>query len=237
MSPPYAAFLVEAHSYTHRSDPLPVITACHSQRFPIAALVSLLVPRFTVAYQHFLECDVSMTNGYFGILGITSLFMILFLGQLRKMWRWLLAWMGIAFLFSLGTEGGIRIAAYYVLPTLNYMRHSSIFRAFWLFGGATLLGLALGKVLVADNAEKRNHHLTLHQSVAARTVHLFVYSFVGFGCAGSSLDDDRIHRSPNWNCFSLYYPILLIREGDTDGSIICGNHLDRDSCGLRDSSL
>ncbi|MGO9119442.1 MAG: YfhO family protein [Desulfomonilaceae bacterium] len=155
LSPPYAAFLVEAHSYTHRSDPLPVITACHSQRFPIAALVSLLVPRFTVAYQHFLECDVSMTNGYFGILGITSLFMILFLGQLRKMWRWLLAWMGIAFLFSLGTEGGIRIAAYYVLPTLNYMRHSSIFRAFWLFGGATLLGLALGKVLVADNAEKR----------------------------------------------------------------------------------
>jgi hypothetical protein len=59
----------------------------------------------------------------------------------------LLAFMGFAFFFSLGTMGGLRWVAYYVVPGFSHIRHTGIARAFWLLGGAFLAGVVLDRIV------------------------------------------------------------------------------------------
>jgi len=154
VSPLYIAFLHENGGETDRSWALPVQTACNSERFPIGALVSLITPGFTIAYRSFIDCDTSMSNGYFGIWGLASVGVMVAVRSIRKEWRWLLFFMLIAFLMSLGTEGGLRIIGYYVFPPLRFMRHSSAFRAFWIFGGAIAAGVVFDRLLAGSAWER-----------------------------------------------------------------------------------
>jgi hypothetical protein len=154
VSPAYVAFLVEGSGYTDRAGPLDVETACHSQRFPLSAMISLIVPRFTVDFRELIDCDVSMSNGYFGVLGLVSVLLAVLYEPIRRQWKWLLIWILVAWLFSLGTEGGIRVIAYYALPVLRYMRHSALFRVFWLMGGAILTAVVIDRLL-SDVEEDR----------------------------------------------------------------------------------
>ena len=147
VSPLYIAFLHEVGGETHRSWGLPVQMACNSERFPLSALVSLVTPGFTVAYRSFIDCDTSMSNGYLGIWGLAAVLVMFTVRSMRKEWRWLLLFMSIAFLMSLGTEGGLRIIGYYVFPPLRFMRHSSTFRVFWIFGGAIAAGVVFDRLL------------------------------------------------------------------------------------------
>jgi hypothetical protein len=61
----------------------------------------------------------------------------------------------IGVLFSLGTTGGLRVLGYYILPPLRYVRHSSLFRAFWLFGGALLAAAVADKMLLGSEDERK----------------------------------------------------------------------------------
>ncbi len=78
----------------------------------------------------------------------------LFMPPSETCWKWLLAWMLIAWLFSLGSVGGLRVVVYYVLPVLRYMRHSALFRVFWLMGGAILTGAVIDRLLSASDEER-----------------------------------------------------------------------------------
>ncbi len=154
VSPAYVSFLMEGSGYTDRAGPLDLKTACDSGRFPFTAMISLIVPRFTVSFRDWIDCDVSMSNGYFGVLGLMSVLVTVLHAPLRKRWKWLLVWMLVAWLFSLGSAGGIRVIAYYVLPMLRYTRHSALFRAFWLMGGAILTGVVIDRLLSGSEEDR-----------------------------------------------------------------------------------
>lgn len=154
VSPLYVAFLHEIGGETHRSWQLPVQTACNAERFPLSALVSLVTPGFTIAYRSLIDCDTSMSNGYLGIWGLASVVAMVAMRSMRKEWRWLLIFILVAFLMSLGTEGGLRIIGYYVFPPLRFMRHSSAFRAFWIFGGAIAAGVVFDRLVAGSTWEK-----------------------------------------------------------------------------------
>lgn len=173
VSPAYVSFLVEGSGYTDRVGALDLHTACDSGRFPLSAMTSLLIPQFVVNFREWIDSDISMTDGYFGLLGLTGLAVTVLYEPLRKRWKWLLVWMLIGWLFSLGTVGGIRVAAYYLVPVLRYTRHSALFREFWILGGAILAGVLIDNLLNA-NEQCRSRIVSL----AIRTVAVLL-----FGCA------------------------------------------------------
>ena len=117
-------------------------------------MISLLVPQFALGFREWFDSDVSMTDGYFGLLGVVGVLVAIIHAPLRKRWNWLLIWMLVAWLLSLGSTGGLRVVAYYVLPVLRYTRHSALFRAFWLMGGAMLIGVLIDKLLSASPEER-----------------------------------------------------------------------------------
>jgi hypothetical protein len=154
VSPAYVSFMVEGSGYTDRVGALDLNTACDSGRFPLAAMVSLLVPQFVVSFRALIDSDISMTDGYFGLLGVVALVVAVVHEPLRKRWQWLLIWISVAWLFSLGTTGGLRVVAYYVLPVFRYTRHSALFREFWLMGGAILVGVFVDGLLRASGEDR-----------------------------------------------------------------------------------
>jgi len=158
LSPSFLPFLAESDGYTDRASGLSVENACNTHRFLMSGLVSLIAPALTVNYPGDLGSNipnVPMMNVYLGIFGLVSLWLVASTESLRKRWTWLLVFVVIAFLFSLGTTGGLRVLGYYILPPLRYVRHSSLFRAFWLFGGALLSAAVADKMLSGSEDERK----------------------------------------------------------------------------------
>jgi hypothetical protein len=141
LSPSYVSFLVEGRDFTDRVDPLPIVEALDHDRFSLDAIVSLIAPALIIKYSHYFQNqELTMINGYFGIFGVLSVIGIALNRELRRRWKWVLIFILVAFLLSLGTSGLIGIPVYYVIPALRFGRHTALFKAFWMFGGAVLAG-------------------------------------------------------------------------------------------------
>lgn len=155
LSPAFLSFLVETRGYTERSGYLSVAEACGLNRFTWDALISLIAPSVFVNYPQLFDVPVPtipMLNGYMGIFTLCALAVALWNGHLRRTWAWLLVFMLVAFLFSLGTAGGLRVIAYYALPFLKFVRHTGISRVFWMLGGA-ILAAAFFQELLGPEAD------------------------------------------------------------------------------------
>ncbi|MBI5569275.1 MAG: hypothetical protein HY914_04950 [Desulfomonile tiedjei] len=154
VAPAYLSFFVEAASITNRTGPLDVEVACRSERFPLSAMVSLIAPQFPLNFRELIDCDRSMADGYLGVFGLMSVLAVIFSPRLRKSWSWLLVWMLVAWLFSLGSEGGLRIIGYYLFPPLRYVRHSALFRVFWILGASVLAGVLIDRLQSRNAGEQ-----------------------------------------------------------------------------------
>jgi hypothetical protein len=147
-SPSLVSFLFECKGYTDRTGVLSVTEACDKNRFPIQALVSMISPALTLSRFKMLSgVDPSMSNGYIGIWGLLCLICAFFDKNLRREYRWLLFFMVIAFLFSLGSIGGLRVIGYYILPVLKYVRHTGVSRVFWMLGGCLIAGFVFDRLI------------------------------------------------------------------------------------------
>jgi Bacterial membrane protein YfhO len=158
MAPSIIPYFVELAGYTDRVGALSIENACNTHKFLLTGIFSMLAPGLTVGYPGFFRSNipnVPMLNVYIGIFGVMALVFVLLDRALRKTWLWLLVFMAISFLFSLGTEGGLRVIGYYVLPPLRYVRHSSLIRFFWLLGGAMLAMAVIDRILSADEGRRR----------------------------------------------------------------------------------
>ncbi|MEW6348089.1 MAG: YfhO family protein [Thermodesulfobacteriota bacterium] len=169
LSPAFVSFLVEGQGYTDRTGYLPVEYATSSNRFPFDAIISLLTPALTVAYPDLfgaLPEHVAILNGYTGILGALAMVVFVLRTDLRTEWAWLLIFMLIVFLFTLGTSGGLRVIGYYLFPPLRYTRHASFARVFWMLGAALLAG-QLYSAFVRASEEDRSDLLDLSVKITA----------------------------------------------------------------------
>ncbi|MBI5568853.1 MAG: YfhO family protein [Desulfomonile tiedjei] len=157
LSPTYFSFFSQMAGYTDRVTSLSVGEACTVNRFPWSGLLSLLAPGLTVAYPALFDTTadrVAMLNGYCGILGVTSLVVVALNAEMRQRWLWLLWFTLIAFLFSLGSAGGLQVIGYYLLPPLRFVRHPSFIRIFWMLSSAILAGWVLDRLVFSDAAER-----------------------------------------------------------------------------------
>ncbi len=158
LSPAYVSFITEGSTYTDRSGPLSVREACSLNRFTWGACVSLLAPSMTMAYPRLfgvLVPHIPMLNPYIGIFGLLSVVVALFDEQIRARWIWLLVFILVGFLFSLGSAGGLRVVGYYLFPPLKWVRHTGMSRIFWMLGGAILAGVLFDRLIAADKARTR----------------------------------------------------------------------------------
>ncbi len=163
LSPAFISFLVEGHGYTDRAGYLSVEYATSSNKFPFSALISLIAPGLTVAYPDLFGAipeQLAILNGYTGILGALAIVVTVLKKDTRTEWAWLLIFMLLVFLFTLGDSGGLRVIGYYLFPPLRYTRHPSFARIFWMIGGALLAG-RLFQDLVLSRAKERLESISL----------------------------------------------------------------------------
>lgn len=157
LSPTYISFLTEGKGYTDRSGPLTVQEACKLNRFTWGALVSMLAPSMTMSYPHLFGAQVPhipMLNPYMGIFGALSIILAVLDERTRTRWRWLLVFMLIGFLLSLGSAGGIRVIAHYLFPPLQWVRHTGMSRSFWMLGGSIVAGVVFDRLMAAKQTRR-----------------------------------------------------------------------------------
>ncbi len=146
-SPVLNAFFIEGKGYTDRIGQLDPDTANLGHPFTFAAAVSLFYPFATFIARQWMEADISMTNGYMGILvPPLAAFWILKGRSATRPW-WLLAFAAFMFWVSLGGEYGLRSLLYHLYPPLRYMRFSAPIRLFWMLPLVLASGLALSQLV------------------------------------------------------------------------------------------
>lgn len=140
-SPALHAFFVEGGGYTERVGQLPPETANFLGPFPPSAFFSLLFPFASILAKAAIPTDITMANGYVGILAIpvAATWFLCSAGR-RRPWGFA-AFVLFMFLVSVGGHAGLRSVLYYVFPPMRFMRFSAPFRIFWILP----LCLALGQ--------------------------------------------------------------------------------------------
>lgn len=180
-SPVLSSFFTEGSRYTGRVAPVSP-TAVDS--FTPQAMLSLFFPFATIAGKDWMGLDITMANGYAGALTIPlALFWFLRAGGKRRPW-WLAAFVLFAFVVSLGPAAGLRTLLYYAFPPLRFVRYSSIFRLYWLFGLAVAAGLAVSRL--ARHPEERPFAARLALGWIGATLLALAVTFVFFDSHGVS---------------------------------------------------
>lgn len=96
--------------------------------FSPQSLISFLLPFSTLVDQSFFNTDISMRNGYMGLLALPLVVVAIRFGKTRH--NILLLIIGCFFLFaSFGSYSPFRAWLYYSLPFMKMFRHPAIFRA------------------------------------------------------------------------------------------------------------
>jgi hypothetical protein len=145
-APKLNAFFLEGRGYTDRVGQLDPETANLGHPFTVSAAISLFFPFATIVGREWMGADISMTNGYVGILGIPlAVFWFWKRRGGRRPW-WLLGFAAFMLLVSLGGEYGLRSLLYEVYPPMRYMRFSAPFRLFWMLPAALAAGLAVSQL-------------------------------------------------------------------------------------------
>ncbi len=117
--------------------------------FSINSTISFLFPFSTFKNPDFFKTDLSMANGYFGVLG----FIFLLFGCFRKLNKYeaLLILLSILFLIiSFGSATPIRELLYHYLPGFNLFRFPSLFRLFFIITALILVGSSIQYIQVQN---------------------------------------------------------------------------------------
>lgn len=158
-SPTLNAFFTEGRGYTDRVGELDPGTANLGHPFSLSAGISLFFPFASILGWQWMDADISMTNGYVGILALPlAIFWFRNCRTARRPW-WLVAFAAFMLLVSLGGEYGLRSLLYEVYPPLRYMRFSAPFRLFWMLPLALMVGLAVSHL--ARHPESRRDLLKI----------------------------------------------------------------------------
>jgi len=145
-SPVLNAFLVEGRGYTERVNQLGVDRATLTYPFTFTAAFSLFFPYATFVGRSWMDTDISMSNGYMGILTLPLAFHWVRANGIRRTW-WLVVIVLFMFIVSLGGKYGLRTLLYYVYPPTRFMQYNAPFRLFWILPLCLAAGLGLSRLM------------------------------------------------------------------------------------------
>jgi hypothetical protein len=177
-SPVLHAFFTEGVGYTDRVSPLPPGTANYGDPFSLPAFLSIFFPYATIAGRAWMEADISMTNGYSGILAFPLAFFWFLKGSGKKRPWGMLAFFLCMFLVSLGGKAGIRTALYYLFPPMQFLRFSAPFRLFWILPVCLAAGLGYSAILSQPEDRRYAFFLFLGWMAAAMIASFFLMVFL-----------------------------------------------------------
>jgi hypothetical protein len=147
--------------------------------FTLKSFISFLFPYAVTAEYNYWNTDVSMSNGYFGILGLLLLIFSVFVKRnLKQLGFWAF---GILFLaVSVGPELPVREWMYHYLPLMNVSRLPGSFRVLAIIGFVVVSGFTLQEVITYFNTYKKK--LLLFSMGFMSIILLFtIYSSIGSG--------------------------------------------------------
>lgn len=147
---PYINAFVEFSDYFNRLEKLPYSKFLLSNPFVLVDYLSFLFPYSVISASKIFEVtDLSLRNGYFGLIGVLGVVFSLLYARNKKT---LLLVVGIVFFLLLAAGDGIFIYKIaYHLPGFGVFRHPSFFRSYALFLLLILSGYGLHQLL------KRGH--------------------------------------------------------------------------------
>lgn len=120
--------------------------------FTPQAMLSLLAPFLTVGDFALWKTDISLSNGYFGIVALVLLACAI--PMERKYWGvWAIS--VLCLLISFGPYLPLRGWMYRFMPLMNLFRFPSIFRAFFLMGVVLLASVAANRILEDPNRYRK----------------------------------------------------------------------------------
>lgn len=116
-----------------------------AQQHPFSpnAFLSFLWPMSTVKDLEFFATDLSMSNGYFGIISFVLFFTSILVKPKDKTAYFFLGFGLFSLLASLGNYFILRGFLFDYFPLMNLFRYPSIFRVFTIFSFLTFIGLSL----------------------------------------------------------------------------------------------
>ncbi len=147
--------------------------------FSPQSFFSFILPYSTTANIQWFNSDLSMRNGYFGII----VFLFFLLGTFRKkpLELRIFFWFGIFCLAAaVGEYLPVREFLFRYLPMMNVFRFPSVFRLFFILG-AVLTGVwTLQQYLVESKREKRTLYLALGISICAIIALILAFRSQGY---------------------------------------------------------
>lgn len=136
----FLKYFLESLSYLVRTESL---TLANIQILPFSpqSFLSFILPFVTGGNSSFFKTDISMANGYFGLVAFLFLLFHLWKKLNRKS---ILLWsLGIFFLLvSMGDYFFLRSFLYHYVPMMNLFRYPSLFRIFAILCFLLLFGLS-----------------------------------------------------------------------------------------------
>ena len=151
---PYINSFLEFVPYFNRVDKLAYNGFLLDNPFTPISYISFLLPHAVIAKSDWFNItDLSLRNGYFGLLGLMA-FLSTFLSTITRFKIILLVGVVLSLLLSAGDETYFFQYLYH-LPGFGVFRHPSMFRAFTIFCCLLLAGNEL-KYVLSKGIEKRH---------------------------------------------------------------------------------
>ncbi len=145
------------------------LSAALSNPFSPQCLLSLILPYAVIKDLDFFATDLSMTNGYLGI--ITLMFLLLsFFTPKNKTYFFFLILSVFSLLIAFGDVLPFRKFIYHHIPLMNMVRFPAVFRLFTIIGLIVCAGYGLNHFL--DNSPKYKKHI-----IYISVVFIFVFLF------------------------------------------------------------
>ncbi len=139
-----SAFLLsvwQAMPYINRGDGVSLELA-ESNPFSIKAAISFILPFATTVNPAFYAADISMINGYMGLLLL--IFVVLAVVSSKSKLQWLLLCIAVVFFcIAMGGATPLRAWLYEYILGMNLFRFSALFRVFFIIPLLLAAGLAL----------------------------------------------------------------------------------------------
>lgn len=151
---PYINAFIEFASYFNRAEGLAYDRFMLFNPFTPISYVSFILPDAVIADTDWFNItDLSLRNGYFGLLGLLG-FLSSFLSKFTRTKIILLCGIFLSLLLAAGGETIVFEWCYH-LPGFGLFRHPSIFRAFTIFCALLLAGYEL-KIILKEGILKRH---------------------------------------------------------------------------------
>lgn len=143
--------------------------------FSLQSFISFIYPFGVIRDMNYYNTDLSMSNGYFGIIFLISF--LLFFFTRKSILKWIFLIWGLIMLgLAVGDALPVREFSYNYIPLMNLFRFPSLFRVFAIISFITLAAWGLNGINAPDS--KRIKYFRL-MAIGLFSIILFITIFIG----------------------------------------------------------